>query len=84
MLVNSFNEIWNVALSTKIILVGMCLVPMFFMGLYTYLNRIDAGDSVSDAFDAAFAVFIILFLTGIFMFTFVFAIAELSSHKKQE
>ena len=73
----------DIALSTKIILTGMCLIPMFFMGLYTYFNRIDAGDSVSDAFDAAFAVFIILFLTGIFMFTFIFAITELSIYKKQ-
>lgn len=74
----------DVALSTKIILVGMCIIPMFFMGLYTYLNRIDAGYSVNDAFQAAFVVFTILLILGIFAFAFVFGIAELSSHKKQE
>ena len=58
----------DIALSTKIILVGMCIVPMLFMGLFTFFNRIDAGDSVSNAFQAAFTVFALLFVLGIFAF----------------
>lgn len=73
----------DISLSTKIILVGMSFVSMFFMGYLTYFNRINAGDSVSDAFDAAFAVFIILFLTWIFAFCFVFAIAELIEQEQK-
>ena len=74
----------DISLSTKIILIGMCVIPMFFMGFFTYFTRIDAGYSVNDAFQAAFAVFITLLILGIFAFAFVFGIAELSSHKKQE
>lgn len=58
----------DIALSTKIILAGMCIVPMLFMGFFTFFNRIDAGDSVSDAFHAGFAVFALLFVLGIFLF----------------
>ena len=43
----------DIALSTKIILVGMSFVPVVFSGFLTYFNRIDAGDSVNDAFEAA-------------------------------
>ena len=74
----------DISLSTKIILVGMCLISIFFMGIFTYFTRIDAGYNVNDAFQAAFAVFITLLIVGIFAFTFVFGIAELSSYKKQE
>lgn len=58
----------DIALSTKIILAGMCIVPMLFMGLFTFFNRIDAGDSVSKAFESGFAVFALLFVLGIFLF----------------
>jgi hypothetical protein len=73
----------DIALSTKIILVGMSFVPVVFSGFLTYFNRIDAGDSVNDAFEAAFAVFIILLLTGIFAFCCVFAIAELIEQEQK-
>lgn len=73
----------DIALSTKMILIGMCLIPIVFSGFFTYLNRIDAGDSVNDAFEAAFAVFIILLLTGIFAFCCVFAIAELIEQEQK-
>lgn len=74
----------DIALSTKMILIGICFVSMFLMGFFTYFTRIDAGYSVNDAFQAAFAVFITLLILGIFAFAFVFGIAELSSYKKQE
>lgn len=73
----------DIALSTKMILIGMCLIPVVFLGFLTYFNRIDAGDSVNDAFEAAFAVFIILFLTGIFAFCFVFAVAKLTEQEQK-
>jgi len=61
----------DIALSTKIILIGMCIAPMFFMGLFTFFNRIDAGDSVSDAFASAFGVFALLMVLGLFAFNFI-------------
>lgn len=73
----------DVSLSTKIILAVMCFIPMFFMGYLTYFNRIDAGDSVNDAFEAAFAVFFILLLTGSFVFTFIFGVAELIEQEQK-
>ena len=73
----------DISLSTKMILIGTCLTPIVFSGFFTYLNRINAGDSVNDAFEAAFAVFIILLLTGIFAFCCVFAIAELIEQEQK-
>lgn len=73
----------DVALSTKMILIGMCLTPVVFSGIFTYLNRIDAGDSVSDAFEAAFAVFTVFLIVAIFAFCFVFAIAELIEQEQK-
>ena len=59
------------------------IILAVFLGFLTYFNRIDAGDSVNDAFEAAFAVFIILFLTGIFAFCFVFAVAKLTEQEQK-
>lgn len=58
----------DIALSTKMILIGMCLIPIVFSGFFTYLNRIDAGDNVSDAFEAAFVVFTVFLIVAIFAF----------------
>ena len=67
----------------KIILIGMCLISIFFMAVFTYFTRIDAGYSVNDAFQAAFAVFITLLILGIFAFCFIFGIAELIEQKQK-
>ena len=73
----------DIALSTKIILIGMCLISIFFMAVFTYFTRIDAGYSINDAFQAAFAVFITLLILGIFAFCFIFGIAELIEQKQK-
>ena len=73
----------DIALSTKIILIGMCLISIFFMAVFTYFTRIDADYSVNDAFQAAFAVFITLLILGIFAFCFIFGITELIEQKQK-
>ena len=49
---------------------------------HTGIAIVDNKDSVV-MFEAAFAVFIILFLTGIFAFCFVFAVAELTEQEQK-
>lgn len=73
----------DIALSTKMILIGMCLIPIVFSGFSTYLNRIDAGDNVSDAFEAAFVVFTVFLIVAIFAFCFIFGIAKLTEQEQK-
>lgn len=74
----------DIALSTKIILVGMCVVSMLFMGFFTFLNRIDAGDSVSKAFQSGLAVFALLFVLGLFAFCLAAIITKTIEQEQQK
>lgn len=72
----------DISLFSKITLVTICVIPMFFMAFDTYFARIDAGDSVNDAFESASIVFIVLFFVEFCLASFVFAFAGTSSRKE--
>ena len=72
----------DISLFTKITLVLICVIPMFFMAFDTYFARIDAGDSVNDAFESASIVFIVLFFVEFCLASFAFAFAGTSNYKE--
>ena len=71
----------DISLFTKITLVLICVVPIFFIAFDTYSARIDAGDNVNNAFESASIVFIILFFVEFCLASFVFVFAGANSSK---